>query len=285
MFADGALALSTSRSVEIGGFEHVLCTSLPLGHHTVSIKEVNYMFPLYVLGDRGLLQESLGAASENRQPNLSRAFLKAMAASLGIPQQGPYGLPQGLTPEDIFHYAYAAFYSLSYRRRYAELLRSDFPRLPLPENLDVFQSLAKLGGELVALHLLESPTLDHPITELRGGGNPEVEKVSWSKSSVWVDKAQSVGFNGVTEEVWNFHIGGYQVCEKWLKDRKGRRLSKDDIVHYQKVVVALSETIRLMKQIDEVIRGHGGWLSAFRTGDLGPELALEAAERPDDYGA
>jgi hypothetical protein len=78
-----------------------------------------------------------------------------------------------------------------------------------------------------------------------------------------VDKAQTSGFSGVSESVWNFHIGGYQVCEKWLKDRKGRTLSNEDVVHYQKIVVALSETIRLMKEIDEVIELHGGWPGAF----------------------
>ena len=138
------------------------------------------------------------------------------------------------------------FHSPGYRSRYAEFLKIDFPRLPLTGNLELFRALARLGGELTALHLLESPKLDKPITEFIGGRNPEVEKISWSRNTVWVDKAQTTGFQGVREDVWNFHIGGYQVCEKWLKDRKGRTLSKDDIAHYQKIVVALSETIRLM---------------------------------------
>jgi hypothetical protein len=113
------------------------------------------------------------------------------------------------------------------------------------------------------LHLLESPNLDKSITEFIGGRHAEVEKISWSKNTVWVDKAQTTGFKGVREDVWNLHIGGYQVCEKWLKDRKGRTLSKDDIAHYQKIVVALAETIRLMKEIDDVIEKHGGWPEAF----------------------
>jgi hypothetical protein len=90
---------------------------------------------------------------------------------------------------------------------------------------------------------------------------------------VWVDKAQTVGFKGVREDVWNFHIGGYQVCEKWLKDRKGRMLSQQDIEHYHRIVVALSETIRLMKEIDEVIEQHGGWPGGFQV--------ASAAERSD----
>ena len=86
-----------------------------------------------------------------------------------------------------------------------------------------------------------------------GARDQEVEKITWSKNTVWVDRAQTAGFKGVREDVWNFHIGAYQICEKWLKDRKGRTLSDDDVGHYQKIVVALSETIRLMQEIDEVI--------------------------------
>jgi predicted helicase len=161
------------------------------------------------------------------------------------------------------NYAYAVFYSPLYRSRYADLLKIDFPRLPLTGNLALFLALAHLGAELVALHLLESPTLDHPITKFIGSGNPEVEKPSWSQDTVWVDKRQTTGFKGVPEAVWNFHIGGYQVCHKWLKDRKGRTLSDDDIAHYHKIVAALNETIRLMEEIDAVIDQHGGWPGAF----------------------
>ncbi len=103
------------------------------------------------------------------------------------------------------------------------------------------------------------------MTEFVGTNNPEVEKVSWSNDSVWVDKARTAGFRGVCEEVWAFHVGGYQVCNKWLKDLKGRRLSDQDIANYQKIVVALSETIRIMAAIDEVIESHGGWPGAFHT--------------------
>ena len=98
---------------------------------------------------------------------------------------------------------------------------------------------------------------------------------------------QSPVFRGVPEAVWNFHIGGYQVCEKWLKDRKGRTLSKDDIAHYQKIVVSLSETIRLMKKIDQVIEQHGGWPGAFQASAYPKEEAmplLKAAEPKGEYG-
>ena len=162
-------------------------------------------------------------------------------------------------PDDIFHYAYAVFHSPGYRSRFAEFLKIDFPRLPLTGNPELFRALAQLGGALTALHLLESPKLAPPITEFIGRRNPEVEKISWSRNTVWVDKAQTTGFKGVREDLWNFHIGGYQVCEKWLKDRKGRTLTKEDLAHYHKIVIALAETIRLMSEIDAVIAEHGGW--------------------------
>ena len=94
------------------------------------------------------------------------------------------------------------------------------------------------------------------------------------------EAADRLGFRGVPEDVWNFHIGGYQVCEKWLKDRKGRTLSKDDIAHYQKIVVALAETIRLMEEIDEVIEQHGGWPGAFQTGEAKAVTAKVTPFRP-----
>ena len=197
------------------------------------------------------------------QLNFGPQFLNTLAKGLVIEQRAKSELPAGLTPEDIFHYAYAVFHSPGYRSRYAEFLKIDFPRLPLTGTLELFRALARLGGELTALHLLESPKLAQPITEFIGGRNPEVEKVSWTSNTVWVDKAQTTGFLGVREPVWNFHIGGYQVCQKWLKDRKSRRLSADDIAHYHKIVIALAETIRLMAEIDKVIEKHGGWPGAF----------------------
>lgn len=173
------------------------------------------------------------------------------------------GLPEGLVAEDIFNYAYAIFFSPGYRNRYAEFLKSEFPRLPITGKLELFHELARLGGELVALHLMKSSSLENSLIELIGDRRPEVEKVSWSNSTVWLDKAQTAGFRGVPQAVWNFHIGGYQVCEKWLKDRKGRELLKAEVDHYGKIVGALTETIALMKKIDTVIGKHGGWPDAF----------------------
>ena len=203
--------------------------------------------------------------TDTRRANVSVRIIREVSTSLGLRwvDDTVGNLTEDIGPEDIFHYTYAVFHSPDYWVRYAEPFRIDFPRLPLTGNLELFRALAQLGGELVALHLLESPTLDQPMTELVGNRNPEVEKPSWSQDTVWVDKRQTAGVKGVPEYVWTFHIGGYQVCHKWLKDRKGRTLSDDDIANYHKIVVALSETIRLMQEIDAVIEAHGGWPGAF----------------------
>jgi hypothetical protein len=195
--------------------------------------------------------------------NFRNGFLSFLKDRLGI-------APRFL---DLFSFIYAQLYSQAYRKKYAEYLSIDFPRILVPSSLDLFRELARLGSELIAMHLMNSSRLDHLTTTFTGPKRPEVERVGWHDDTVWLDatatkkgqpaKPGTIGFKGVPEDVWKFHIGGYQVCEKWLKDRKGRTLSEDDIEHYQKIVVALSETIRIMAQIDEVIEEHGGWPGAF----------------------
>ena len=208
------------------------------------------MFPLYLYPTEGEMQLFPG-----RRPNLNPEFIKDFSARLGLEfiNDGRGNLKETFGPEDIFNYAYAIFHSLTYRTRYAELLKIDFPRLPLTSDKNLFKALADKGAELVALHLMESPTLNNLMTTYPIGDSNTVDKVSYDENNrrVYINKTQY--FEGVSPEVWGFHIGGYQVCHKWLKDRKGRALSYDDLTHYQKVIVALKETIRLMAEIDEVI--------------------------------
>jgi hypothetical protein len=255
------LALICVRNSREDSTSNFYCARHIADKAVISSRDNATIFPLHRLdsGDSGSLFSRSGT---NTSHNFSLGFLKSLVACLGEPAQGD-SLPAGLTPEDILHYIYAVFHSPGYRSRYAEFLKIDFPRLPLTWKLELFRALAQLGGELVALHLLESPTLNQRMTELIGSRNPEVEKPAWSKDTVWVDKRQTTGFVGVPEAVWSFHIGGYQVCHKWLKDRKGRTLSDEDIAHYHKIVVSLNETIRLMQEIDAVIDQHGGWPGAF----------------------
>jgi predicted helicase len=251
------LALVATRQVTRPQFEHAY-----VSRHIIEIKACSHdrntqIFPLFICGSDGEL-----ALSSGTTPNLNPAVLAKLAKALGLKLNSStreLGKDDELSPLLLFNFAYAILHCPSYRERYFEFLRSDFPRLPVTGNLELFRALARLGSELTALHLLESPKLEKPITEFIGGRSPIMEKVSWSKNTVWLDKEQTIGFQGVREDVWNFHIGGYQVCEKWLKDRKGRNLTAADRAHYQKIIVALSETIRLMKEIDAVIEKHGGW--------------------------
>jgi hypothetical protein len=218
----------------------------------------NNLAPLYVYPDSEHLE-----LTRNRVPNLAPRFLRELATRLGLPQGNSNSMPEGLIPEDVFHCIYAILFSPGYRNRYSEFLKIDFPRVPVPTNLQLFRDLARRGSELVALHLLEWPKLADVASVFIGGRSPNVEKISWSHQTVWIDTAQTTGFKGVPQAVWKFSIGGHQVCEKWLKDRKGRTLSRDDVAHYQRIIVALSETIRLMAEIDKVIEQYGGWPRAF----------------------
>ena len=211
-------------------------------------------FPLYLYPAEGEMPFDAG----HRHPNLSPEFTKAVSDKLGLKfaEDGNGDLAETFGSEDIFHYAYAIFHSPTYRTRYAEFLKIDFPRLPLTSDRKLFKALAGKGAELVALHLMESPLLHAPrsiITKYPVPGSDQVERVIYNDSTQRVNINKTQYFEGVAPEVWNFHIGGYQVAQKWLKDRKGRTLTYDDLTHYQKVIVALKETIRLMAEIDGLI--------------------------------
>jgi REP element-mobilizing transposase RayT len=195
-------------------------------------------------------------------------YVRSNAAILAACQQDAGGTHKdrqdggAFTPEDVFHYIYAIFHSPTYRDRYAPFLKGDFPRVPLTANVELFKKLAKLGERLTALHLMEADGSALPSFPVEGDN--VVEKARYTRPGegadegrVFINKTQY--FAPVTPEVWNFHVGGYQVAEKWLKDRKGRQLSFTELEHYRKTIAALSETIDLMTSIDAAIEGYGGW--------------------------
>ena len=179
------------------------------------------------------------------------------------PSASVLGENDELTPLKFFYYIYAILYSCGYRKKYYEFLRSDFPRIPPCFNNLLFNKLAALGASLVLLHTLEKFKLSAADQIFSGPKDVSVEKISWSQDTIWVDKSLSIGFRGVRKEVWEFRIGGYQVCDKWLKDRKGRKLSDNDINHYQKIISSLTQTLEIMDGIDVVVEEHGGWPGAF----------------------
>jgi len=271
MLAGENLGLSVGRAGQVIGSELwdiIYCTQC-ISEFNLFRRGGNTLFPLYLYPEpvQGEVQpttttllpevEGWPAGKDGRTPNLDRAFVRDFAEKLGLEfvSDGRGDLKRTFGPEDIFDYIYAVFHSPTYRERYAEFLKIDFPRVPLTSDRDLFRRLVALGGELVELHLLEkipTPKVTFPET-----GDNVVEKVRYHDPGrdgggwVYINKTQF--FEGVPPEVWDFHIGGYQVAHKWLKDRKGRTLSYDDIQHYRKVITALGETIRIMSEIDEAI--------------------------------
>jgi predicted helicase len=147
-------------------------------------------------------------------------------------------------------YIYAVLHSPTYREKYKEFLKIDFPRVPYPKDTQTFWELVKLGSQLREIHLMESPIVNKLITQYPEDGTNEVEKPEYKNGNVYINSMQY--FANVPEIAWNFYIGGYQPAQKWLKDRKGRTLSFEDIIHYQKIIVALTETNRLMQEIDKI---------------------------------
>ncbi|MBM3235898.1 N-6 DNA methylase [Candidatus Poribacteria bacterium] len=235
-------ALLTMRGIRTDTYAHFLVANVIVDKSSVSIKDNCYVFPLY-LYDTPTAGELDLHASKSRRPNLNPKFLHALEERLGSRP----------SPEEIFNYAYAVFHSPTYRQRYAEFLKIDFPRLPLTSDRGLFDALAEKGAELVSLHLMVSPALNNLITRFPVDGSNEVDKVEYVEMLQVVHINKTQYFEGVSRDLWEFHIGGYRVLEKWLKDRKGRTLSYDDILHYQRIVVALKETMRLMQEIDELI--------------------------------
>lgn len=207
--------------------------------------------PLYLYPSAGELDLEQTA----RKPNLSKAFIESFSGKLGLEfiLDGRGDLDRDFGPEDVFHYIYAVLHSPTYRRRYADFLKIDFPRIPLTSDRGLFANLVALGSELSALHLMESSALDNFITSFPVAGGNEVARgyPKYADRRVYINKQQY--FDRVPEDIWQFTIGGYQVCDKWLKDRRERTLSYDDLAHYQRIVVALRETGRIMDEIDAVI--------------------------------
>lgn len=244
------LSLLTNRQVN-GEFRHVLCATTIVNDCTLSTatKERTYQLPLWFSSQAS--DDLLDNASSERRPNVAPEFVDALTAGLGkIP-----------TPEDTLAYVYAVLHAPSYRARYADFLKRDFPRVPLTTDLRLFDTLVAIGRELIGLH-----TMDAALERITGypvAGSNEVLKVRWAENRkgdtgrVYINAEQY--FEDVPQTVWEMFIGGYRVAEKWLKDRKCRELSYDEITHYQAVIAALARTLGLQADLDVAVESAGGW--------------------------
>ena len=224
-------------------------TNKPLGQHCIlDPREGSYATPLYLYFD------NLG--EEERIVNFNKDIYDSIAKGLNYlpcyddnvlvdPTSEYNGV---LYPQDLFDYIYAVLHSPSYRERYKEFLKIDFPRIPYPTDWEKFRNLAEKGEELRQLHLMEdlphSTGVSFPI-----GGTSQVDCYRWEQNRVYINSEQY--FEGVPESAWNFYIGGYQPAQKWLKDRKDMTLSFEDVKHYQQIIYVLQQTGRLMNEIDE----------------------------------
>jgi predicted helicase len=207
------------------------------------------LFPLYLYPETSE-QQTIGQTS-GRIPNLNIEIVKQLATELSLNFTNEKVADKDtFAPIDILDYIYAVLHSRNFREKYKEFLKTDFPRIPYPKNKDTFWALAKLGGEIREIHLLESPTVEKYITQYPIDGDNVVVKPKYENGKVYINDTQY--FDNVPQVAWDFYIGGYQPAQKWLKDRKERTLEFDDILHYQKIIVALSETDRLMKEIEKI---------------------------------
>jgi len=237
------LGLNLTRRLRDPVWRHVYVSSLVTDKTLLSSRDNCYFFPLYLYPEKPeghLLDEK--KHKPERIPNLTDEFLRTIKESLGSEP----------TPEEIFYYIYAVLYSPTYRKRYEEFLKIDFPRVPLPSNKALFKKLGNLGKELVDLHLLKHSSLDDTEVGFPEGGSNIIEKVVYDEQNqrVFINKKQY--FDGVSKEVWKYRIGAYRVMEKYLKDRKKRKLSLEETNHYIKVAKAIRLTIELQEKIDEV---------------------------------
>ena len=275
------ICLNTVRQTKKDAWRHALVSDAPTPAVFIEIKDGSTVFPLYLYPERNparLFDDTATSPWQpdpdhgSRVPNLSKAFVDDFEDSLDLgfdPHKTGNAPGDTFGPRDVLAYIYAIFHSPTYRERYAEFLKIDFPRMPLTSDVDLLWNLVEKGDDLIDLHLMEHSRLSEQITSFpvpgndvvkRRGGYPKFIPAGESRTKtgevaennrVYINLKQY--FKGVPKDVWEFQVGGYQVLHKWLKDRKGRKLSYKDKVHWQKIVVALKETIRLMNEIDEAI--------------------------------
>jgi len=242
------LMLLVPRSVG-GNWEHAFVSNSLVVDVAISARsrEANQSFPLHFhngMEHQGSIFDDAGK-SQNINWNALPGWM-ATIQSFTSPATNNFIQ----VPEAIFYYIYAILYSNIYREKYQEFLKSDFPRIPFTNDYKTFQYLAVLREQLVEQHLLKSKLLENPISRYEGHGDNRVEKRAYIDSDrVFINDSQF--FDRITPKVWNYYVGGYQVLDKWLKDRNGRVLSLEDQLHFRKIVTALTQTVDIQERIDK----------------------------------
>lgn len=244
------IGLMTCRQSAINSWEHIGITKLIADDSRVSnrSRERGYIYPLYLYPET---KQNEMFASVERTPNLNAEIVGRIADKLQLTFTNEKEIDDGtFAPIDVLDYIYAVLHSPSYREKYKEFLKIDFPRVPFPKDEEIFWQLVSLGKNLRELHLLEAAKIEEYTTQYPVDGDNLVGKIRFEDGRVWINDSQY--FDNVSPIAWNFYIGGYQPAQKWLKDRKDRTLDYEDIFHYQKIIVALTETDWLMREIDRI---------------------------------
>ncbi|GAA0337338.1 hypothetical protein GCM10008967_29530 [Bacillus carboniphilus] len=257
---DDNLALITSRLTKAETFMHAFVSNTISDAAFLSSKSSNnaFVFPLYLLDNNTTLFKD-----DIRQHNFNGEFVKYIENKLGLKltNSKERNKPdKTFTPEDILGYIYSILYSESYRKRYCDYLRIDFPNIPITRKSELFQNLSKFGLQLISLHLHNRGTKiksNFPVE-----GTNKVTKVKFEinkkhESKIYINEKQY--FENIDFDVWDYKIGGYKVCEKWIKYRKNRVLTYNDLVYFQQIVSVIYETIQIQKNIDQEIKNSGGW--------------------------
>ncbi len=279
----GLAGIRINKENEEAGYSSVFI-SKNISEARLADRFITNIFPIY------LYQTKLGSSELERVPNLNTEMVNKIAKDLKLTfinntpplERGLGGVNfktkithlnppsrEEFGPLDILDYIYAVLHSPTYRERYKEFLKIDFPRVPFTNNQKIFWEMVKLGGEIRKFHLMEHSESSNLITQFPVSGENEVVKIEFhltpclsagrqplsskdkeNVGQVWINETQY--FENVPEVAWNFYIGGYQPAQKWLKDRKGKKLSFEDVLHYQKIIVALINTDRLMNEVDKV---------------------------------
>ena len=231
------------------------------------------LFPLY------RYEEMLGDEKSrvlNFKPSFRKKWLEVTGLEITIEENVTDAKVKAL---EVYDWIYALTFSPSYRKKYTSSLSKGFPLILFPKTNSVFTYLAKLGNKLRGFHNVNSDVfLQGAMNDIRlaGIGEARVEKSfpKYKNGKIYINNSR--WFEEVDLDTWEFYYGGYQVCHKWLKDRSakgganprpGRILTDDDVLHYRRTVTALTETRRIMAEIDRVIDRHGGWPDAFALGE------------------
>jgi predicted helicase len=244
---DDNFSLITCRQQSSFDFQHVFVSRLVSDMCNISsqTKETGYIFPLYLYDSN-----SIDFFFE-RKPNLNQDIVAKLAKDLGLSFTAEKeDTANSFSPQDVFDYVYAVLHSQLYRKKYKEFMKIDFPRIPYPTSKKIFWDLAQLGMKLRNIHLFENDVVNKYMTKYPIDGDNIITSVKYENGKVLINDNQY--FSNVPQNVWEFYIGGYQPAQKWLKDRKERELSFEDILHYQKIIVALKETILLMEEINKI---------------------------------